>query len=83
MALRELNLLNTFPRIKRDIGSRKKNKEINRKIAMKFGEEYFDGNREQGYGGYRYDGRWKEVAKKIIEIFWFKKGLSFLGHWLC
>jgi len=78
MPLKKLNLLNTFPKIKRDIKSRKKNKDINRKIAMKFGQEYFDGNREQGYGGYRYDGRWKEVAKKIVEIFNLKNGSRFL-----
>ena len=35
MALKELNLLNSFPKIKRDIASRKLNKDINRKIAMK------------------------------------------------
>ena len=34
---------------------------------MKFGQEYFDGAREQGYGGYYYDGRWVSVAKRLIE----------------
>ncbi len=78
MALKELNLLNSFPKIKRDIASRKLNKDINRKIAMKFGKEYFDGSRNQGYGGYKYDGRWKKVAEKIIKIFNLKSGSSVL-----
>ncbi len=29
-----------------------------------YGHEYFDG--ELGYGGYQYDGRWKQVAKELI-----------------
>ena len=41
---------------------------------MKFGEMYFDGPREYGYGGYRYDGRWKPVAQDIIDHFGLKPG---------
>lgn len=63
----EFNLLNTMPKLVRDIGMRRVNKEVNRAVSMKFGREYFDGPREQGYGGYVYDGRWKPVAEKAIE----------------
>ena len=38
-----------------------------RKVARKFGREFFDGKRENGYGGYKYDGRWKPVAKRLID----------------
>jgi ubiquinone/menaquinone biosynthesis C-methylase UbiE len=31
--------------------------------------DYFDGEREFGYGGYRYDGRWKSVCDKLIRIY--------------
>lgn len=65
----ELNLLNTFPKIKRNINLRKKNKDLNRQIALKFEKEYFDGPREQGYGGYYYDGRWVKVANKLVDLF--------------
>jgi SAM-dependent methyltransferase len=34
-------------------------------IAKKFGEEYWDGSRNTGYGGYTYDGRWLAVAKRM------------------
>ncbi len=34
-------------------------------VAIKFGMEYWDGDREHGYGGYRYDGRWRVVAEEI------------------
>ena len=63
-----LNLLETFPKVKRDVNSRKKNKSYNRELALKFDKEYFDGTREQGYGGYSYDGRWVKVAKKINKL---------------
>ena len=43
------------------------NKETNRELALKFDKEYFDGPREQGYGGYVYDGRWQAVARRIVE----------------
>jgi SAM-dependent methyltransferase len=35
-------------------------------IAKKFGQEYWDGPRQYGYGGYSYDGRWKAVAQAMI-----------------
>ncbi len=38
-------------------------------IAKKYSEEYWDGDRRYGYGGYKYDGRWKGVAQKLIEIY--------------
>jgi len=72
----KLNLLNTFPKTIRNIKSRKINKNKNKKIALKFGKEYFDGDRSQGYGGYTYDGRWISVAKKIIKFFNLKNGSS-------
>ena len=39
------------------------------KISRKYGREYWDGDRRYGYGGYRYDGRWETVAKKLIEAY--------------
>jgi len=76
--LKELNLLNSFPSIVRDIKSRIKNKDNNRELALKFSKEYFDGTREQGYGGYNYDGRWIPVAQKIIQLFDLKDNSNFL-----
>ena len=34
--------------------------------AKEYGYDYWDGDRSYGYGGYKYDGRWKVVAEKII-----------------
>jgi ubiquinone/menaquinone biosynthesis C-methylase UbiE len=33
--------------------------------ALRWGEEYWDGDRRYGYGGYRYDGRWRSVAEEM------------------
>ncbi|MDX1965735.1 MAG: class I SAM-dependent methyltransferase [Planctomycetaceae bacterium] len=35
-------------------------------IAGRFGREYWDGERHLGYGGYRYDGRWRAVAEAMV-----------------
>lgn len=34
--------------------------------AKEYGADYWDGDRRYGYGGYRYDGRWKAVAERLI-----------------
>ena len=38
-------------------------------VAREFEREYWDGDRRYGYGGYRYDGRWKPVAEELIQIY--------------
>lgn len=36
-------------------------------ISKQYGFDYWDGNRRYGYGGYKYDGRWKSVAEDMIK----------------
>lgn len=48
------------------------------KIAKQFGYDFFDGDRKYGYGGYKYDGRWKPVAEKIAEHYQLKPGQKVL-----
>ncbi len=74
MAKKEVNLLERYPKAKRNVKARLGNKEENRRIALQFGREYFDGTREQGYGGYRYDGRWLPIAEDIVAHFGLKPG---------
>jgi len=38
-------------------------------VARRYGSDYWDGERRYGYGGFRYDGRWKSVAEKLIETY--------------
>ena len=50
--------------VKRTVEDRKI---TNRIIAWELGKEYYDGARENGYGGFTYDGRWKTLIPKIID----------------
>lgn len=40
--------------------------------AKEYEFDYWDGDRRYGYGGYKYDGRWKVVAEKLIDIYGLK-----------
>jgi ubiquinone/menaquinone biosynthesis C-methylase UbiE len=63
----QIDLLRALPKPKRDIAKRSAAKDPSVvAIAKQFGEMYWDGPREYGYGGYRYDGRWRPVARDII-----------------
>jgi SAM-dependent methyltransferase len=61
----EVDLLDRYPRTTRDIAARAAAVPAQRAVAKRFDREYFDGDRGQGYGGYRYDGRWVPVAERI------------------
>ena len=43
-------------------------------ISKKFGKDYFDGDRQYGYGGYKYDGRWRPFAERLIAHYGLKTG---------
>lgn len=47
-------------------------------VASRFGKEYWDGDRRYGYGGYKYDGRWRGVAERIAQEYELKAGDSVL-----
>ena len=66
----EINLLATHPAANRDYDKRAQEKtpEII-SIAKEFGRDFFDGDRKCGYGGYKYDGRWKAVAQRMKDYY--------------
>ena len=39
----------------------------NRVIASNRSKEFYDGNRNNGYGGLKYDGRWKKIALRFYK----------------
>jgi SAM-dependent methyltransferase len=43
-------------------------------LAQRWGIEYWDGERTTGYGGYRYDGRWRPIAEKLAQRYGLKSG---------
>ena len=71
----EINLLARLPKSKRNIQKRHEAQTPeNIAISREYGEAYFDGPREVGYGGYRYDGRWIPIAEDFVRHFNLKAG---------
>ncbi|OGW31682.1 MAG: methyltransferase type 11 [Nitrospirae bacterium GWF2_44_13] len=65
-----VNLLDTHPKTRRDYDKRvlEKTPEIIA-LAKRFDRDFFDGDRKCGYGGYKYDGRWKAVVKRMKDYY--------------
>src|SRR5436309_13711338 len=75
----EINLLDRLPQTKRDPKARAAAKTAeDRALAKQFGRDFFDGERRHGYGGYRYDGRWVPVAKRLVSHYGLRPGARIL-----
>ena len=48
------------------------------KLARLWGKDYWDGDRKVGYGGMRYDGRWRAVADLLVKHYGLKPGSKVL-----
>jgi ubiquinone/menaquinone biosynthesis C-methylase UbiE len=76
---KEIDLLSSLPKTRRNIEKRAEAKdEALIAISRQYGQEYWDGDRKYGYGGYRYDGRWRSVARDLITHFGLKPGMRVL-----
>ncbi len=63
----------------RDYVSRMVDDKINCMVKSKeYGFDYWDGDRKYGYGGYKYDGRWKIIAQDLIKEYGLKDGCKIL-----
>ncbi len=47
-------------------------------VAGRFGRDYWDGDRRYGFGGYRYDGRWRAVAEAMVSHYDLAPGARIL-----
>ena len=67
----EIDVLVNYPKAKRDLTARLESKsEESRAIGRKFGFDYFDGDRNHGYGGFSYNSRfWQPVIPTIVETY--------------
>ncbi|MFA7086465.1 MAG: class I SAM-dependent methyltransferase [Aliarcobacter sp.] len=67
----EIDLLKNYPKTKRDLKQRANEKtQEDRNIARKFGQDFFDGDRKHGYGGFNYMSRfWQPVIPTFIKHF--------------
>lgn len=72
----EIDLLRNYPQSKRNLDQRSSRKSPKvQAIARKFAEEYFDGSRDHGYGGYSYDPKfWSPVIPDLVRHFGIKPG---------
>jgi ubiquinone/menaquinone biosynthesis C-methylase UbiE len=47
-------------------------------LALQWGYDYWDSSRHTGYGGYRYDGRWRKVADAMVAAYGMRPGMRIL-----
>jgi len=75
----EIDLLVNYPKIKRNLEERLAAKnEADRAIARQFGREFFDGDRNQGYGGFKYMSRFWQPVVPTFKDYWQLTGNSSL-----
>ena len=72
--MKEFDLLKVYPNIKARLVSKNTRTIRNRIIASYKDKEFYDGERNNGYGGYNYDGRWKKIAQNIMKRYKLKPG---------
>lgn len=77
--MREFDALRTYPQPKapRMVGPGIRTIQ-NRIIAGYRGKEFYDGDRNNGYGGLKYDGRWLSVAQDMIAEYGLNENSSVL-----
>lgn len=51
---------------------------LNKIKAWQLGKDYYDGNRLNGYGGFKYDGRWQKMLPQIIKKYKLTKNSKVL-----
>jgi SAM-dependent methyltransferase len=77
---RELDLLARYPKSPRDVAGRGATRtEEDRRVARRFGREFFDGERRHGYGGFRYHPRfWQPVVPDFARAYGLRAGSRIL-----
>ena len=76
----EINLMRHYPAAKRAVDERAKSvTDEEREMSRQFGEEYFDGDRRMGYGGYHYHPRfWRATVELLSDHYRLANGSSML-----
>lgn len=66
--MREFDVLKGYPEPKEPRLVHPKIRTIHNRIVASYrGKEFYDGDRNNGYGGLRYDGRWAPIARNMAE----------------
>lgn len=71
----EIDLMENYPKTKRAVDERGTQKtEADRALAREFGEAFFDGSRDHGYGGFSYNSRfWQPVVPDFQQRYHWTK----------
>ena len=65
--MKKYNLLGSYSNSKIKRIANENTRTINERIIASYRDKnLFDGERRFGYGGFKYDGRWKDLAKRIV-----------------
>ena len=77
--MRNFNLLSDYSKSQttRYVGSNLRTIK-HRLVASYRDKEFYDGDRNYGYGGFKYDGRWQKIANKICKEYNLNNESSFL-----
>jgi SAM-dependent methyltransferase len=68
---KEIDLLINYPKAKRNVDERGAEKtEEDRALARKFGKDFFDGDRKNGYGGFSYMSRFWQPVIPTFKDYW-------------
>ena len=68
---KEIDLLINYPKVKRNVEERGATKsESDRALARKFGIDFFDGDRKNGYGGFNYMPKFWQPVIPTFQEYW-------------
>ena len=77
--MREFNALKNYPQPKNKRYVSKNMRTVQSKIIASYRDEsYYDGDRVNGYGGYNYDGRYKDIASFMYDEYQLDENASVL-----
>lgn len=75
----EIDLMKFYPRTSKPLSSRIAVNDEDLRIARQFGQEYFDGDRKYGYGGYAYHPRfWTDTVRHFKDYYQLPENASIL-----
>jgi len=68
---KEIDLLINYPKAKRNVEERGASKsEEDRALARQFGKDFFDGDRKNGYGGFKYMPKFWQPVIPTFQDYW-------------
>ena len=76
--MREFDLLSIYPNFTKRVITKNTRSIKNRINASYKDKRFYDGKRNDGFGGYKNDGRWAPIAERIFSIYKLKDNAKIL-----